>query len=145
MNGAPRALPIAVAVAIVALPLASLLGAGEVGGFRMFTRIERAIGGPLPRVKLVEAAGPGRRAVGRREARPAGEAGRVETEAARREAEDAARRARALIEARAKTPAVLPLLRPAWLMPAGEDSGAAKRPVGTGRPGRPDAAADTMR
>ncbi len=110
-----------------------------------FPRIERAIGGPLPRVKLAEAAGPGRRAGGRREAMPAGEPGVVDIESARREAEDAARRARALIEAGGRTPAVLPLLRPAWLKPAGEDSGAAKRPAGIGRPGRPGAVPDTTR
>jgi hypothetical protein len=106
-----------------------------------FAGIERAIGGPLPRVKLAEATVPTRPAAGPGDAVLTGESGEVDVAGARREAEDAARRARAMIQAGGKTPAVLPILRPAGIGAAGEGSGAQKRPR---RFGRPDAA-DTTR
>ncbi len=107
-----------------------------------FELIERAIGAPLPRVKLAESATSGRPAIDRREATPLGGAGAFDPERARREAEDAAKRARTLIEAGGRTPAVLPILRPAGIAPGGEGSGARKR---QGHPGKPGAAPDTTR
>jgi hypothetical protein len=105
-----------------------------------FERIERAIGGQLPRVKLAEAAASGRPGAARHEATPAVEPGTVDIQAARHEAEEAARRARAMIEAGGRTPAVMRILRPAGIEPAGEGSGARKRTV---RPGHPAALPDT--
>jgi hypothetical protein len=107
-----------------------------------FARIERAIGGSLPRVKLAEVAVAGRPAAGRHEATSAAEPVLVDIEAARREAEDAARRTRAMIQGGGRTPAVLRIVRPAGIESPGDGSGARKRP---GRPGHPDFVPDTTR
>jgi uncharacterized protein DUF6600 len=103
-----------------------------------FDLIERAIGAPLPRVKLTEPAAPGRAALGRRDAAPNAGPALVDIEVARRQAEEAARRTRTLIEAGGRTPAVLPILRSVGI--AGEGAGTRKRP---GRPVKPGAAADS--
>jgi hypothetical protein len=105
-----------------------------------FTRIERAIGAPLPRVKLAESGASARSTAGPADEETLARPGEIDVPAARREAEDAARRARALIQAGGRTPAVLPILRPGRIGPAGDRSGARKRP---GRPARPGAGADT--
>jgi hypothetical protein len=104
-----------------------------------FTRIERATGAPLSRVKLSETAVSG--GVARHDV-SADEPRVLDVETAQREAEDAARRTRALIDARGRAPAVLPVLRPAKHAPADEGPPVRKRPARSGPPG---AVADTAR
>jgi hypothetical protein len=107
-----------------------------------FARVERAIGAPLPRVKLAESAAPARPPGSPSDAGITGGTGELDIPVARREAEDAARRARALIQAGGRTPTVLPIFRPGRIGPTGEGVGVKKRP---GRSGRPAADADSTR
>jgi hypothetical protein len=106
-----------------------------------FARIERAIGGSLPRVKLEETALGGRIAPSRREAGAPGGTGVIDVEGAKREAEDAARLTRTLIDNGGRAPALLPLLRRGRIAAAG-DSSAHRRPPGAHRV---RATADTTR
>jgi hypothetical protein len=101
-------------------------------------RIERAVGMTLPRAKLTEV---GNRREPAREA-TSGPSPGGEIDAARREAEIATRRARALIEAGGRTPSVLPIVRPAAIGAPGRGIDVKKRPA---RPRPSDAAPDTTR
>jgi hypothetical protein len=102
--------------------------------------VER-IAGPLRRVTLEETVA-GAPAAGGREATPGGDANVVDIEAAKREGEDNARRARTLIETRGQTPAVLPVMKPPAVAPADDAAPGRKRPAA---PRRPGAARDTTR
>jgi hypothetical protein len=102
-------------------------------------RIERAIGASLPRVMLTEVAG--RREPTRLEA-PSRDVGAGEIETTRRDADQATKGARALIEAGGRTPTALPIVRPSGIGTPAEESGARKRPE---RPGLKTAAPDSTR
>ncbi len=106
-----------------------------------FAFVERARGGPLPRVKIEESLGAAAGA-GKRKQTSAEPTAAPQIEATREAAIAAAKQARALIQRGGASPARLPVPRPAGIKPTDDEPGGAKRPR---PPARRDAAADTTR